>query len=489
MNVSSILTDSLRKSKSSVRSAFSHKPFAVRSGTGGSGSAGSTPLLHMRNPSEMSPEELGFASVAAAREQLTSLKFWGLISKRAVQLGTSMEPREISLVLNGMSRTRTLSDHLDMVKDFSPIIERKIAYFSSAQIAMVLSALAKSFTAAVLPPDLISTLLREVKSRVHEFSTAVELSMVLNALAKLGVVDAGLAQRLSAIIHSKMRSGSVSFHARELCVVASALSQMGVRDVALYELIQSRVAPVLGEATPVEISRLVAAFAKAGVPTTGLLEATVGTCGDKFKYMSPSDLVNAVYGFGSVCEFIPLSTNYPLIELLNLLKRACIDSLALFQFREIAAVLQSFSRWRISLSDDELRTVLKKLEIMSRNKSDSETSIVPILGSLWAISSSESQNELIQTFSTEQHGPVIKTLSSTEPQTQSDWQNIARAVDASLSASSTNSSSLLHALSLCVVNNVQTLDKVSRTVLLDVLRDRVDPDSDLSLVLRDYTIS
>lgn len=489
MNVSSILAVSLRKTKSSVRTAFIHKPFAAQSGKTGAGSVGITPLLNMRNPSEMSPEELGVASVAAAREQLTSLKFWKLISKRAVDLSTTMEPRDISLILNGMSRTRTLSDHLDMVKDLSQTIERKIAYFSSSQIAMILSALAKSFTAAVLPPTLLSSLLKEVKSRVHEFSTAIELSMVLNALAKLGVVDAGLAQRLSAIIYSKMRSGSVNFHASELCVVATALSRMGVRDVAIYELIQTRVAPVLSEATPVEISRLLCAFARVSIPLASLLESALGACGERFKYMSPTDLVNAVYGFGSVCEFIPLSSNYPLIELLELLKRACIDSLALFQFREIAAVLQSFGRWRISLSDDELQTVLKKLDIMSRNKSESENSIVTILGSLWAISSTESQNHLIRAFAIDQQDSFIKILSSFEPQNQSDWQNIAKAIDASLSASSSNSSSLLHALSLCVVNHVHIMDKISRTVLLDVLRDRIDPDCDLSLVLRDYRIS
>ncbi len=452
--------------------AFTHKPFAAASPWSSSSSLGV-----MRSPSEMTAEELGSASVAAAREQIESPKFWGLIAKRATDLQGSLEPRDIALILNGMSRTRQLSHHTELMQIVSPIIKKKLAYFSSSQMAMVTSALAKSFPPTSIPSDLIAALVKEIKSRIHEFSTAVELSMVLNALSKLGVVDTGLSQRLSAIIQSKIRSGSIAFHARELCVVASALSQMGVRDTALFELIQMRILPILGEATPVEISRLISAFAKAGIMTEPLLEATIGMSRDRFRLLSPTDLVTAIYGFGSVCEFV--EPNCSLIELLNSLKRACITNLPQFQSREIAAVLVSFSRWNIDLSDSELGAVCNRVdELIARDRVSVPLDLVVIAGSLSGMCPDRS-------WLGSHSDLLMKSIREAECKTQSDWQSLNKLVDGLLKPDASRRDDILNSVSVCVVRNMDSLtDRISRSQLIETISG-IDPDHDLVLVLRD----
>ena len=424
----------------------------------------------------MTGDELGYACIAAAREKIDSEKFWDLIAKRAAELGSQAEPREIALVLNGMSRTRRLASHIEMIESLYPIIRKKMAYFSSSQIAMTVSALAKSFPVYALPKDLVPALVNEIKARIHEFSTSVELCMVLNALAKLGVVDKGLSQRIAAIVQSKLRSSSISFHARELCVVASALSQMGVRELALYELIESRMIDSVSELTPLEISRIMVAFARAGKSINVLLETTLTKSADRFRFLTSADLVSAVFGFGSVCEYV--ESNSLLIELLDILKLACIQSFALFQPREIASVLLSFSRWRINLSDHELEQTVHRLRLMMRRLEGID--LVVIVGSLSLIAGDK--KSIIADFIASSVPAFVEALKGLKNMTSSDWQSVARGVEAlQLNGSGFG---VIPALSVCLLNNAGTIDNMARNSLYQTLGELLPPDSDLLLVLR-----
>lgn len=92
----------------------------------------------------MSSEELGGACVAAAREQIESPPFWKMVADRGSAIHGDLEPRDIALILNGFSRTRQLVNHLKLIKDVAPSIEKRLPYFSSLHLAMTLSALGKS---------------------------------------------------------------------------------------------------------------------------------------------------------------------------------------------------------------------------------------------------------------------------------------------------------------------------------------------------------
>jgi hypothetical protein len=468
-----------RKLQSDSKPAFVQRPFSPSLGAEKPSWSTSSYVGAMRPPSSMSGEELGNACIAAAREKIESDKFWDMIGKRAIEIQTSLDPRDISLILNGMSRTRRLGDHLSVLEAFDTVIRKKLPYFSSTQIAMTTSAIAKSFPAACLPPELVPALLSEIKSRVHEFSTSVELSMILNALAKLGVVDLDLSKRFSSIIQSKIRSSTTSFHARELCVVASALSLMGVKDVGLYELIESNVLPVITELTPLEVSRLMLAFARGGKDIENLSTVTLTACGNRFRYMASSDLVSAVYGYGSVCEYVSIDSNSALKELLGALKLACIHSLPIFQPREIASVLLSFSRWRIDMSQSELETLSNRLRLMVRRLEGVD--LVTIYGSLWVIAGDKPKT--IESFLTACQDALIDSLSKVKDLSSSDWQSLARVVHAFTQQG--KGALLIPSLSVCILNNSASLDRLVRTSLVQSLEEIMDPDSDLLLVLRE----
>ena len=460
------------RESASAKTVFTHKPFADEKRTSWSSSS---VLATMRHPSEMTGEELGTASVAAAREQIDSERFWDMLAERAAGLSNSMEPRDISLLLNAMSRTRRLSNHLPLIEALENSINKQLPYFSSTQIAMVFSAIAKSFAPAVLPSELLPRLVEEVKSRVHEFGSSVEISMVLNALAKLGVVDSGLSQRLSTIIQSKIRSGSVLFNPRELCVIAHALSQMGVRETLLFEMIESRVLPSMAELTPVETARLLVGFARAGKNLDRLLEAATVICSLRFRSMSSAELVNAVYSFCSLCEYLPSSSQQ--IELVDDLKHACIQSLALFQPREIAAILTSFSRWHIQLRPEEVETLANRLRLMSKRIDGVD--LVGIVGSIWSISSRDSRNVGCLTDLLSQW---LLQVEATIPHS-TDWQIIAKAVEAYCQIGL--GKELVNCLSICVVNNgAASIDHSARIALSQSLETVLDTDSDLLQVLR-----
>lgn len=458
--------------------AFTQKPFASAPPSVASGWSSSSFLSTMRHPSSMTGDELGYACVAAAREKVDSEKFWDLIAKRAAELGSMAEPREISLVLNGMSRTRCLSNHKEMITALDPVIRKKLPYFSSTQMAMTVSGLAKSFSIASLPADLVPALLTEIKARVHEFSTSVELCMVLNALAKLGVVDRGLSQRISAIVQSKIRASAINFHARELCVIASALSQIGVRELALYELIESRVLPSISELTPLEVSRLMVAFARAGKSIDELLETTLRTSADRFRFLSSADLTSAVFGFGSVCEY--MEPNSLLIELLDSLKLACIHSFAVFQPKEIASVLLSLSRWRILMTESELEQTINRLRLMSKRIEGMD--LIVIVGSMPLISSKTGRSQILTDYIIQNSSNVLEALAKVRNISQADWQSVARGVEALVSIG--KSLEVVPALSVCLINNSGTLDHVARNALFNAIGDLLPQDSDLLLVIR-----
>ena len=446
---------------SGSRPAFEQKAFAKSSSPWSS----SSNLATMRHPADMTGEELGAACVAAARGAVESAPFWDLVVERAVTLGPVMEPREISLLLNGLSRTRQLSSRLSAVKSLDPVIRSKLAYFSSIQLAMTVSALAKAFSVSSLPPELIAALVKETKSRIHEFSTGVEFSMILNGLAKLGVVDSALATRLASVVSSRL--ATTSFHVRELCVIASALASLGVKDATVFDTIVARAVPVAAEATPAELARLAAAVAKANGPLEKVLIATLETHGHRFRFLSPTDVTSAVFGFGSVCEHA--ECNSSLTALLDELKVAFIGSLPLFQPKDIASVLTSFARWRVALSAAERDAVVSKLISMSRRIDGQEA--VAIVASLESA-------ELAQML----RPAVVVELSSCGKLTSAEWQATAKAV-AGMVRSGLVDSSLIDAIGICVIKNSASMDRSVGAALRESLSAVLEPDHDLRLAL------
>lgn len=441
-----------------------------------SGWSSASALANMKNPSDMTADELGSACVAAAREQIDSGKFWSLVCDRASSLGQSMEPRELSLLLNGLSRTRQLGGREKLLESLEPVIVKKLAYFSSIQLAMTISALAKTSSASI-PPGLVPSVVKEIKARAHELGTSVEFTMVLNALGRLGISDIAFSQRLGSVMVSKMKNRTVSFSSRDLCLIANAFSVLGVREVTLFSVISDRVIASAEDLSPLELAKLMLALARANMDLEKIVETVVTVSGPKIKLMSPWDLTNAVFSFGNVCEFVSYSENSNLGRLFDLIKEAIFACVSLFQVSELASVLSSLSRWRIPLKSSDKLVHRLRYFFPSRLSCD-DMNAAQIVGSLYRIAPAEEVRELIELA-----GPVLaESLARTA---RPDWNAILRAMIACNELKLTNSI-LIDSLTHCVVKNRPSLDRHIAQSLADSLVNSrtLSYSDDLVLALR-----
>ena len=454
--------------------AFIVKPFAGSSQP--SGWSSSSGLANMRHPSGMTSEELGQACVSAAREQVDSPKLWMLLSQRASAIADNMEPRDISLLLNGMSRTRTLAEFgPSLLPALLPTIEKKLPYFSSIQIAMLISAISKlPPQSQLLPPSMI----KEIKSRVHEFLTPVEFSMLMTALTKLGISDASLYTRLSSFIQSRMNSSP--YHVRDLSVIAHAFAAANFRDLTLFERIYEKSVPTLPEATPVEFARLISAFLKVQSSpeiVSSLISQTTEIVAQRFKYMNPTELVSTVYAFASICEHHHEANE--LAGIFSALKQSFFANFPLLQVKDIASVLTSLSRWKITLTDDEEQVLVDKLSALRLDRIDPAYSVA-IAASLAGIFSDSS-------ISTPILFHLYPSLLAGIEASHTDWSLVARALKLAIETLP-DSDQLIAKFSARVVKDIKgfrSVDRSTRIALTDTLSRKLGAEHDLVITISD----
>ena len=456
---------------------FSHKPLATPSW------ASSNSFANMKHPSLMSSEELGGACVAAAREQIENPAFWKMVADRGSAIHDDLEPRDIALILNGFSRTRQLGNHYKLIEDLAASIEKRLPYFSSLHLAMTLSALGKSgLTPGAYPGTLVDSLVREIKSRVHELGTSVEYCMILNALVKLNITDMGIYERLCCVFQSKLRMGSLQCHVRDLCVISNAFSVAGIRDSSFFDSVAQRVIPTLAEATPAEVAKLLSALARGGVEVTEVATAAKHACGNKFKSMTSSEITNTVYAFGQLREVA--NSNPAVDDLISLTIATFIYSIPLFQIKEVSAVLTSLARWRIVPSDADLVAITQKLSLMSRRFADLYTSagqnicaMVPALAALSATSSADARQAVVSYTSTVSD-VLVKSFSDL------DWSTTVRVIAASNQLGLTDQRMIAAVSSKYLVQG-NDLDASTRNALTEALVHSLSPDHDLVLAIQD----
>jgi hypothetical protein len=443
-----------------------------------------TNLGEMRHPKTMTSEELGLASISAAREQVDSPKLWTMLTERAMELSTDMEPRDIALLLNGLSRTRCLSYFPNLVKGLSPAIIPRLAYFSSIQIAMILSSISKlSDPVSYCPPEFLHRLRKEISNRLHEFTTPVEISMVMNSIVKLDMASETTMRRFSSLIQSRL----FNFHIREISIISHAFSVSGIRDTVLFDKLVERAIPSLGEATPIEISRFSSSLARAGMHMHAnriLAAVDIG----RLKYLSSSDLVSTIYSFCQMCDYSDRrdydGDEHQLTHRLNPifanLKASFISSFSVLQLGEIASIMTSFTRWRVGFSVDEKLLVLNKLgQIRADILVDYNTcsSIISSVGS-WYDDSPESVCEQVSAVLRKFYPSFVQGLSDRGD----DWQSASRAIVVLVNSMS-NTRDLVHAFERKILKHGNIIDRTSRLILIDSLGESIGRDHDLVLAL------
>ncbi|KAF4709756.1 hypothetical protein FOZ63_027863 [Perkinsus olseni] len=345
-------------------------------------------------PSTLDAEGLGHAANTAARDRVKGTSpYWQQLKDRALAIAPAMEPRDCALLLNAFSRVRLCDQQL--FDTLAPVVEAKLLYFTSVHLAMVFSAFAKT------GESFLSALSREVGARVHEFHSPVEICMLLNAMTKLGLVDLGLFTRWSK--HVQARMSQEPFHVRDLSVIASALARVikhhtvaeggrqkkeeedstAALNAALdpltdtMDLIAGRALATLGEATPMELARLLLAFTSDSggviIPPKQLLESSLECARDKLMFMAPAELVNVAFAFGQVRESLTSASDIALLDasIFERLRFSAVSSAPLFLASEVAGLLQVYSRWRIPFGHSDLAVMVSRL-VATADKCDAE---------------------------------------------------------------------------------------------------------------------
>ncbi|KAF4749247.1 hypothetical protein FOZ62_021411 [Perkinsus olseni] len=335
-------------------------------------------------PSTLDAEGLGHAANTAARDRVKGTSpYWQQLKDRALAIAPAMEPRDCALLLNAFSRVRLCDQQL--FDTLAPVVEAKLLYFTSVHLAMVFSAFAKT------GESFLSALSREVGARVHEFHSPVEICMLLNAMTKLGLVDLGLFTRWSK--HVQARMSQEPFHVRDLSVIASALARVikhhtvaeggrqkkeeedstAALNAALdpltdtMDLIAGRALATLGEATPMELARLLLAFTSDSggviIPPKQLLESSLECARDKLMFMAPAELVNVAFAFGQVRESLTSASDIALLDasIFERLRFSAVSSAPLFLASEVAGLLQVYSRERREMTREDREGHLEAL--------------------------------------------------------------------------------------------------------------------------------
>ncbi|CAD7937093.1 unnamed protein product [Amoebophrya sp. A120] len=305
------------------------------------------------HPNVMDSETLGKAAVTASREQIHAVRLWDAFMQRAKHLAElhQLDPRDAALLVNavckiycaasscstavGQSQSRqsssssasrqvgqsqsggggssssSASRQVPLRQRYLPMIVgpegeirklffEKIAYFNATYLAMMLSAFGKCGLKLTESERLV--MVKELKIRVPDLQQTTEQTMFINAITKLELNDDELWKRLSTHLQTRMQVEP--FHIRDLSVIAKAFADAAVvQDKRLFESIAYHAKFTIGEATPLEIARVIHSFARCGMDEEQFVRYCVSSAGEKLLFNTPAELSTVAYAFGMLLEY------------------------------------------------------------------------------------------------------------------------------------------------------------------------------------------
>eukprot|EP00916_Digyalum_oweni_P002403 GHVL01004427.1.p1 GENE.GHVL01004427.1~~GHVL01004427.1.p1 ORF type:complete len:532 (+),score=46.54 GHVL01004427.1:41-1636(+) len=451
-----------------------------------------TCLEQIPSPKYMDSAALGDSANLAARENVDNNEFWENMIARAKDLLVRMEPKDIALLLNALSRTGRKD--VDLLKLFASVIAPKLMYYNSTQFAMILSAYAK---AGVVDSVLVHAFVDEIRARIHkfnEFKSPVELSMVMNALSRLGIYDADLYNQFSH--HTQVRMTIDMFHVRDLSVIASAFARVPHKDQQLFDQIADRAFNTIREATPQELARLIHSFAKVGQNNPPLFEQCVSLALEKLVFMSPPELAITAFSFGQIWEVLPAGSLPILDEVFDGIQKSIVSSLTSAEPKDLMSIMKSFARWNILLRPNDLFCIIDRCYVL-RDKFEPITHCIPLL---WAVASLTDRQKKIETSDESDRARLTLTkaskllgdalLASVQKHAIMRREippvaDLARMVDATRILS-LDFAYLDDIINRCVITNHTNLESFPSSQLHEALqRINYDPESDIMMILED----
>lgn len=186
-----------------------------------------------------------------ANRNLQDENEWTALIQDALQNISSLTPSDIALTLSSLKRTGRV--HGPLYTSLAKRICHMISFFSSAHLAMIISAYAK---AGLMEDNLYRKLKDEIRNRLYEFSTPVELCMVLNALARCKETEQELLGKLANTIKYHIES----FITQEIALVANRYHALDFYDHELFEAMKGRIKKHIGRYYPEEAIDVLAAY-------------------------------------------------------------------------------------------------------------------------------------------------------------------------------------------------------------------------------------
>eukprot|EP00392_Amoebophrya_sp_AT5.2_P011026 g11101.t1 len=231
---------------------------------------------------------LGRAAITASREGIATTVLWDAFMQRGKELAGvgQLEPRDAAVLANAVCKVYVLKDrYRDVMQgELKQLFLQRMAYFNSTYLAMMLSAFGKCGVRFGNP-----------RRRAHGSPGGI---IAGNAV---GVAVAGGEEGsddAAASCEAERR-----LLVRELKIRAFADANVAAQQKALFERIADQAKFTIGEATPLEISRIIHSFARCALDEEKFVRYCLASAGEKLLFHTPAELGTVAYAFGNLLEF------------------------------------------------------------------------------------------------------------------------------------------------------------------------------------------
>eukprot|EP00375_Theileria_parva_P003711 XP_766396.1 hypothetical protein [Theileria parva strain Muguga] len=303
-------------------------------------------------------EQISLYANKLARNLNFNRSEWDSILLKSKERHLEFKPMDIALLLNGLSRARIYDKELFEL--LIPQIIKKVSFFTSVYLSMVLSAYSKG---KMLTPDLYNILKFEISTRLYEFRTSIEMCMILNAISKSGDTDKIFLSKISNHILKFFRY--FNFTPQELSVIINAFVTLGYYNEQLFNTFSSSLVNNLNSCNIFELLRVLNGFMIFENNFNDIQNECRDEIVSRVRFSSPSDLTNSLYALGSIKSTLinsNISLNHEIIdEIVQSIKGRSLTTLQCFKMEFVSNLLVSFSKWSFELGQQELLKIIEHM--------------------------------------------------------------------------------------------------------------------------------
>ncbi|EKX74014.1 conserved hypothetical protein [Theileria equi strain WA] len=305
-----------------------------------------------------------------ARNAVTDPSKWQELIEHSKSTITSLEPVDVALLLNGLSRSRIYDQEL--FEALIPYIVNKSSFYTSAHIAMVLSAYGKG---RILSQELYNRLKTEFSNRFYEFNTSSEICMVINAMSKFKETDFVFLKNVCKRVNRILKG--IKFTPQELSVIINSFSEMNFHDRELFNNIAGIIRRTLDYCDLPGVLRILNAYIKCENNYNRIQEACRDVIIRKLSYLEPKDLSGSLLTLSTFKKTASGSQNSVnasiLDDVTNNIKQRCIESMGVLTLSDLSNFVGTLSKCFLTFDSSEMLLIISAFELKTK-EIDSKTS-------------------------------------------------------------------------------------------------------------------